>query len=402
MPAITDIPVSNEFGPVNHMMGAHIELPSSEFAQIDAIADLLTSSPVETAEQLHHLQPITDSEAVRDRALKIKQDLDLEAASFEERVRLLDVNDPAIQSKIDTVLAGNTETMHEVGVDFRYIQFDKVIAALLSGKPPVEIETVGPYLAAHLNKDTGQVDIKMENLPPDEAIGIQMAAVIRRMAEGIGRVKVVSLLDEFNNYVSERGFTETEQDTYIAAMGDFFRQAGVILPDDKPGEDFVLLRESDQIKKFGSLKTNLGQSGNGEVITDEDGDTYFKPTEEFIAQLGLKSKNRRRELRENGILLCHSDGIPTCQAMDASSYLNPRNKELLHVVMLDQSMEAQQDKTYTLLRAMGIVGPDTYHNTFFDSQGLPPELVVYAIIKTMQTHVGRLLDSLLPSAPPIS
>jgi hypothetical protein len=394
MVSSSETPIVDEFGPVKHMVAAHIEMPLPEFEQINAIADLLTRAPTETAEQIHQVQPITDQEAVKARAQKIKQDLDLEVAGLEESVSLLGSNDPEVQAKVGIIASGEPDAMHEVGIDFRYTQFDKVIAALLSGKPPVEIETVGPYLAAHLDKDTGQVDIKMENLPADEAIGIQMAAIIRRMAEGIGRVRVVSLLDEFNNYVTERGFTEAEQDTYIAAMGSFFEKAGVILPDDKPGEDFVLLRESDQIGKFDALKAKLEQSGNGQVSTDEDGDIYFKPTEDFISQLGLKSKNRRRELNEQGILLCRKDGTPTCQALDASSYLNPQNTELMHIVMLDKSMAAQQDKTYTLLRAMGIVRPETYHNTFFDSNGLPPELVVYGITKTLQSQVSHLIANL--------
>jgi len=54
----------------------------------------------------------------------------------------------------------------------------------------------------------------------------------------------------------------------------------------------------------------------------------------------------------------------------------------------------EQDKVYTLLRAIDMVRAERYHNIYFNSANLSPDLVTYAIGKIFQLHTKNLLNTL--------
>ena len=58
--------------------------------------------------------------------------------------------------------------------------------------------------------------------------------------------------------------------------------------------------------------------------------------------------------------------------------------------MLDRAALTQQDKTYTLLRALGIKRGDKYHNVFFDSARLSPEITVLAMCEILIRELRQL------------
>lgn len=373
---------------------AHEPILDTSFEQrtstYSAISNLLTRDSTLTATELVKLHALPELSEITARAKTIAETLRSITAEYEQRLSsktdqhgllgLIDVNDD--------------EALKRSGLNFGYVQLDEVLAAFLIGNPPVDIETVGPYLCAHVNPETNILEVQMENLPIDEAVGIQMAAIFKKLTRAVGgKIRIVALLDEFNNYVSERGFTEEEQDAYIVSIAELFGRAGVIEPDDEAGKDFLLLRESEQLHKVDDLISRLQASGNGRVVTNEADELVFQPSDDFVSTLNV-STNRRKTFKKHGIVLRGKDGKALCQTLDAAGFLGDENKYLMHLVMLEDHMTSQQDKVFTLLKALGITDEHKYHNVFFDTQNLSPELIVYGITKKLQNHVEKLVDRL--------
>jgi hypothetical protein len=364
----------------------------------EAISDLLTRDSAYSAAELTRLHALAQSTAIIARLRKILNTLSSITSSYEEKL----AHDTSHDDILRAIKTNDEAFMKEHGLNFKYVQFDEVLAAFLVGNPPIDIETVGPYLCALINPTTNTLEINMANIPVDEAVGIQMAAIFKKLTDSVeGKVRIVALLDEFNNYVGERSFTEEEQDSYIVAIADLFVRSGVIEPGDVAGKDFLLLRESEQLQKVDDLVERLRQSDNGSVSINEEDELVFMPSEAFIDSLVL-SKNRRKELKKQGIVLRNSQGEPLCQTLDAAGFLGDENKYLMHVVMLEDHMTAQQDKVFTLLKALGITNEHRYHNVFFDAQNLPPEVIVYGITKKLQNHIEQLINRLQDQQNPQS
>ena len=136
----------------------------------------------------------------------------------------------------------------------------------------------------------------------------------------------------------------------------------------------------------------LRESGKGSIESDDKGNVWFQPESNFVDELKIRSKNRRKSLRRQGVPLVH-EGRPLCQALDAAGFLGEENKSLLHMVMLRKGMEEQQDRVYTLLRALDIVTPESFHNIFFDdSQEANPKLVAYGIMRQLERQTSQLIE----------
>lgn len=379
----------DSFKPATHPIAAHYEIGEQEDKNLAAIVELLTHPVVDTPEQIAELRGIEHPEKKRENAqymLSVLRDY------IDSSTEKLDVGNEATARAVEAIDNGDEQAMLQAGIDTRYIWFDDVVATMINGKPPVEIETMGPYMAAHILED-GSIDVDVKRLPKDEQTGIVMGSIFRQLARGVSKTRIVSLLDDFNNFATEHDFSEGQRNSYITAMTEVYMQAGVILPEDNPGKDFLMLRESDQLVKYPGLLERLKESDKGKIVRDESGSLRFMPTDDFVQLLALESKSRRAEFRKYGILL-EQNGRPTCQALDAASFENPINKQFLHLIMLDHSMEAQQDKTYALLRATDVVRQERYHNVFFDSDSTSPDLVVYGIAKTLEKHLEQFVSKL--------
>jgi hypothetical protein len=158
----------------------------------------------------------------------------------------------------------------------------------------------------------------------------------------------------------------------------------------EPGRDYVLVREHDLSRDLDAITERLRHGETGSLEETDLGDLVYRPTERLIENLALDSDSRRRDFRRNGILLARR-GRPTCHALDAAGFLNPINKSIAHVVVLDQRLRAQQDKVYALLRAVGKVTPENYHNVFFDAEHLSPALVAYALSEILLDQLSGFL-----------
>lgn len=303
----------------------------------------------------------------------------------------LDWNSSTVRHLHRALVEADYEELAEIGLLTSYAWLDDVLAAMINGAPYVEFETVGPYAVHHLN-NSGFLDISHENLPPDEKTGMLIACMWRSITRGLDNVRMVALLDDLSNDF-DREFTDNERDRYVVAMVEILRAYGAILPDDVPAKDYLLIRESEMIPEVEQLITRLQKSGVGEVVSTFDGDITFYPTDVFIQSLSLKSENLTREFRRRGILL-KRHGRPTCQALDAASFLKPQNLDIVHLVILDKSFISQQHKTFALIRALDITSKDRHHNIFFDSEKLSPNLITYAMCFLIEDQIRYLIRTM--------
>lgn len=284
--------------------------------------------------------------------------------------------------------AGDSRALGRLGIRLDYAWLDDVLAAMISGSPGVEIEAVGPYASHHVD-DSGEFDVSAGNLPDDERTGILLAGFFRDIARECRNVRIVSLLDDLNTPV--RPLTRSERDSYVLRMWQILHDHQVLLPGDLPGRDYVLLRETSQLSRLDELVRRLETSGEGVVERPPGGDLIFRPSRQLVEKLGLRSESRRRELLRRGILLRRA-GRPTCHALDAATFLGPLNDTILHLVVLPRSFESEQDKTYALIRALGVVTQDSYHNVFYDNSVLSPDDVVRAIAACVRHELRRFLE----------
>lgn len=279
------------------------------------------------------------------------------------------------------------EIMHEMErqsetVDFSKAQFDRIVAAREAGRP-VEFEAFSPYIADYDMKDG---KIWNDKLMPSDEVGLQVAAVLR---EKFPEARMVSLYDEYNTnmpdsaeyhgnptrtatdeygrHMADRhgnpldapqlALDQSVKDSFRDSIADLMRERGIIQPDDEAGKEFLLISENEKIKDAEQLVSRLEAAGHikrdGQAITFVN-DTVENPD---YHEIPLRSKNGRW----------------LCEALDASSYIDPQNTDITHVVVLPKSFEAQQDKVWEILRTLGIE-PTNYHNVFFDETGDPAEI----------------------------
>ena len=292
----------------------------------------------------------------------------------------------------DAIDAGDYDQMARLGVDAEYAWVDAILAAMVSGAPYVEFETIGPYAAYHRD-EYGQISVSVDNLPPDERAGIMLAAVVRSLVAECENARIVSLFDDINDPLTGAEIRPDDRDRFIVQMSKMYYGLGVLHHDDVPGRDYVLIRESRAAERFDELVDRLRRCGAGTVEHTDAGDVTFWPSRRFVERLAFKSANRSREFRRRGILLARS-GRLTCQALEAAGFLDSHNQHVIHVLMLDTKFSAQQDKTYALLHAMGIVRENTHHGLFYDTARIAPETVVLAVSRLLNRELKRLIGVL--------
>lgn len=289
---------------------------------------------------------------------------------------------------MEMVLQGDVRSLGRLGIDTEYAWLGDIVRILISGERFLEIETVGPYASHHAGPD-GNVRVRFDQMPTHEQAGLYLWSVLRDVFQGLKNVRFVALLDD----ISELPASLAGSLEYATQICEILLEKRALRPTDVPKENFLLLLESAQQSRTEELICRLMHTDKGIVETLADGDVIFRPSEHLIKQVALHSNNRKREFKRRGILL-KRNGRPTCAALDASSFIAPEHPDLVHLFMLDESFKAQQNKTYTLLRAVGLSRQDRYHNVYYRGSELPPELIALTICELMLKEVDQLLGVL--------
>ncbi len=237
------------------------------------------------------------------------------------------------------------------GVDFSRLTLETLLECRRWGGK-IDFETLGPYLA---NYRTSHGDMTPDNLIPEDAIGLELAATFRRL---FPYDRLVSLYDEYNG--SEPGgtltstsagapFTDAAKRNFRNSLLELFRSNGAIPPDAKEGRDFLLIAESQKVTDAEKLVEALETKGliqrNGQEVMFVNIDAENP----LHMQIRLRTKNGRW----------------LCEALDAATFLKPENPAITHIVVLPEYMRDQQDRVWEILRVLKIE-PERYHNIFFD------------------------------------
>ncbi|MFA6098979.1 MAG: hypothetical protein WCV50_05565 [Patescibacteria group bacterium] len=259
----------------------------------------------------------------------------------------------------------NSEYLKEAAqssMDFSKIQIDEILKAHNTGQP-IEFESFSPYIADH---DLAHGDIRSGGLTNEEQIGLQISKTLR---EQLPEARMVSLYDEYNTNVpdsadpSGRPMSDGKQVGLPDDVKNNFKQGiiRVLRENNLSRDDDLLISESSKIKAAHTLEQRLREHG---LVFERDGAVYFRnpnPENPAYAEVLLRSKNGRW----------------MCEALDASTYLDPKNLDITHIVALSNHFKPQQDKVWEILRSLGIQNRN-YHNIFYD-ETLPPEAVAEVI-----------------------
>ncbi|MEV0131112.1 hypothetical protein AB0H83_21935 [Dactylosporangium sp. NPDC050688] len=368
------------------------QLRDKGFTDVTALASAvreLTARSPKTPKDMWRFKPI-GSRAVR---LRRAEDLRNRLVAYRtELQRDIPAVDDPLALQLDAAIDDrDTKRLTALGINTEYAWLGDVIAAVVAGEY-VDVETVGPYMSAHLDAD-GRLQVSPDNLPPDERAGMMLAELIRDVTEDFANVTLVALLDDYTWDVEVGSLSQLQRDLFVVEMRDVFQQFGAIRPGDMPGQRFVLLQEDALVSEVDRMIAMLRDSAAGVVTQRSALEVVFTPSDTFIETLALHSNNRNRELRRRGIAL-QRDGRPLCHTLDAASFLHPVSHLLVHLKILDKRFAVEQDRVYALGRAMNILRQENVHDIFFDTDLLSPALVSYAVCRLIEREVDDLMRDL--------
>jgi hypothetical protein len=241
-------------------------------------------------------------------------------------------------------------------LDTTKCQMDRVLSAIQSGKN-VEWESFSPYLSDH-NLATGE--LLSSDLPNADRIGLVLARALR---EKFPNTRMISLYDEYNtdlpNTADARGIptpdgpqltlSDETKGRFRNSIEAHLRKEGIIREGDRDGKEFLLISESSKIERVEELVEKLDEQGV--IERKEDGRILFS------------NGNSTFPLRSR-------QGRWMCEALDASAFLDPKNLEITHLVILPEHFQKQQDRVWEILRALGH-SPENYHNVYYPADADP-------------------------------
>lgn len=358
-------------------------------SHVSALSEVLTGKFEKSENDFHTIKaPIRDEGTLRKRANQLSDILKNRMSKLSES---MDLHEPRVNRLMRALTDIDEEELAELGLSATCTWLDDIAEALIKSAPRLMVETVGPYASHHVSSD-GTIEYRIAHLPKSERIGMMLGSVMRELAQTAENVTMVALLDDYSKSDSSKPFIAEEQHQFVVAMSEMMQHFGVIRPEDVPGRDYILFRESEQVEKVDELIARLQSSGEGYVDIAFNGDVIFFPTNEFIEKIGKLSDNRIREFRRRGILI-KREGVPTCQALDAASFLEAKDPTAITFLILDHQFVSEQDKKYALIRAVGVMSQDRHHDMFFNPDKLSEEEVVYAVCSLIERHIRRYMTT---------
>ncbi|HEX3082745.1 MAG TPA: hypothetical protein VHQ86_05875 [Candidatus Saccharimonadia bacterium] len=281
---------------------------------------------------------------------------------------------------LDVADSGAEAPLAEYGINFEHTWAKDIVAAMVQAKPALDIQT----LVARSPHPTSRAEF---------SVGLELSKLVQCLRPATFNARLVFLVYEFMDDTTKQILPQRDRDNDLSEALESLEQAGLTSFRDVPEMDYLIVRASERAKHVDAFIEELQQSGNGVLVTDGDGSLYFGPSREFVENLALHSELRKRELSLYGTLLKYANGIPTSAALNAAEFLDPLNKHIMHLTMLEARHLRQQDHVYALLRAAGRVTQSRYHNIFFDPEVLTPAQIAYATGKVFHAHAKRLLAS---------
>jgi LAS superfamily LD-carboxypeptidase LdcB len=177
---------------------------------------------------------------------------------------------------------------------------------------------------------------------------------------------MISLYDEYNSNIPDSSdiygkpveagkqlaFPEETRRNFRNSVEEYLKKQGIIKEEDVEGENYLLVSESSKTEMAQELVDRLKTK---DVIEEkENGEILFNDGQESFT---LKTKSGRW----------------MCEALDASSFLDPHNLDTSHLVILPEHFRQQQERVWHILITLGFQNT-RYHNIFFDEKGNPQDI----------------------------
>jgi|Napbiome12C3dose_1001474.scaffolds.fasta_scaffold00001_43 hypothetical protein len=264
------------------------------------------------------------------------------------------------------------------GVDFSKCDLALIWKNYLEGAI-LEIETFSPYLSDHDQRNGSFI-----GLTKAEEIGLVIGRYLKKI---FPKSQTITLYDDYNNTLRDSteffgkptkdgqmlGFSKEAKTNFLINVHRKLQEYGLIRKNEKENQDYKLVSESSKIQEAEKFVGLLEEKG------------LIKRTGQEIKFANPDSENPLYQT----ILLRDSQGKWMCEALDATSFLDPANVSKTHLVILPQSFSEQQDKVWEMLRVMNI-SPKNYHNIFFD-ESLSPEDVLLKIKQKLEKGKKQLV-----------
>ena len=231
-------------------------------------------------------------------------------------------------------------------IDASKCQMNEVIKAYKDGKS-VDVESFSPYLKNY-NVKKGTLN---EELTKEDKTGLE---ILKLLNKEFPNAQAVSLYDEYNTpYDQKEPFTQEQKDNFLQSIEDRLEKEGAKI------DHFI--SESSKIESAKSLVDQLKTKG---VIKEKgSGAIYFND-----------GQSQGGQFDEHFFPLKTKGGRWMCEALDASSFLDKKNLEITHLVILPERFKIQQERVWNILKTLGI-RPEGYHNIFFNPDSEPNEIV---------------------------
>jgi hypothetical protein len=261
------------------------------------------------------------------------------------------------------------------GLNFSRVQIDELLRAREAGDI-IEFETLGPYLADYVSFDGAMSD---NNLLTEDRIGLQLA---KELHDIFPNGRLVALCDEYNatsahsnllktaSDYSESHFSQAQRERFRKSLVALFKSRDVLDDEAIEGKDYLLLNESAKVADAPILVERLENKG------------YIQRNGDEIIFCNTQAENPLHQ----SFTLRTKQGRWLCEALDAASFIRPRNLSIVHIVVLPSYMRPQQDRVWEILRVLNIF-PSRYHNVFYDPDGNISEMA-----KTLQTVFAEPQD----------
>ncbi len=424
----------------------HQRKMNQEIAVMNDRARVLSVGPSEARGP----ERITDKATLLQRARQMNTVLEQEAVAT--RLAIVENSHTHGQRRLQLVAAVDEErwdALSELGFDTDSTWFFDVMESLVERRP-IQLRTLSPTLKIVPDRYAKPVVDPMASLYEQTGVKEELTHLFRKLDP---HVRIASMVNDFADPIAAVKYTPPDQDKFVVDTAKYFERHGLIRPDDKPGEDFLFLRASEQVDKVGTLIERLRESGNGSIKDDADG-IWFRPHPWLVNSVGELSDPQRKRLITEGILLIdkteqkpkldelfleeesrkswilfreeyispkehaklcreifasgrqegnaqglfleHDSPPPTPIALETASFLDPQDTERMNILLMEQSKLSAQQDIYLLLKALGMTGRDRNQPIVFNEQTsrLWPESIMYALTKLFQVETKRLVHAL--------
>lgn len=265
------------------------------------------------------------------------------------------------------------------GVDFSKCDFALIWKNYLEGAI-LEIDTFSPYLSDHDQRNGSFI-----GLTKAEEIGLAVGKYLKAI---FPKSKTVTLYDDYNNTLPDStdvfgrpnksgtmlAFSEEAKSNFLINVRQKLREYRLIGESEKEGQDYYAISESSKIQEAEKFVGLLEEKG---LIRRKGQEILFV------------NSNSEHPFHQT-ILLRNPEGKWMCEALDASSFINPVNTSRTHLVILPKGFSEQQDKVWEMLRMINIP-PDNYHNIFYDESS-SPEIIRATIERKLEEGKRKVVE----------